>query len=351
MVTENELPISVIGGERWLSIAASAPFPDLSLVQTLEMRSQLFSTGRDALYAIVAETSPPTVYLPDFVCESLPLAASTAGAHVEFFPLNEDLATGDLTGAGWKPGDLAVIPHYFGVNNHEALVRLRERGILTVSDVTHCLLNPDVMNNLVTGSDYIFGSFRKQIPSPDGAFVGTQNQRLPQTTDRLRLDFVSYRTAGLLTRGLPLEGGISDEASLPFFELAEAALEAEAPGRFGISELGIRALNNFDYRAERIVMAANTKAVLSNLPVGVASPTPFSSCSPFVLLMFVSTAVVASIREALARDKIFLPQHWPGVNLRSSGHFSNRSLSVPVDSRYSADQVASIFDHHAWSLA
>jgi hypothetical protein len=351
MVTENDSLTGVIGGERWLTIASSVPSPDLSLLDSLEMRSQLFSTGRDALYAIAAEIAPPTVYLPDFVCESLPLAVSTAGAPVEFFPLAEDLRIGEATWAQWKPGDLAVIPHYFGVNNYDAVVKLRARGILTVSDVTHCMLDPELMNNLLARSDYVFGSFRKQIRTPDGAFVGTQSQKLPQTTNRLRLDFVSHRTAGLVTRGLPAEGELVGASSLAFFESAEAALEAEAPGIFGISELGFRALNSFDYVAERVVIAANTKGVLSNLPVGVASPTPLSSRSPFVLLRLPSTTVALRIREALARDKIFLPQHWPGVNLRSSGHFSDRSLSVPVDSRYSPEQLASMFEHHAWSLA
>jgi hypothetical protein len=305
---------------------------------------ELFGTGRDALYSLIAQLEPLRVKVPMYGCNSLALAAKSAGVGFDYYPISEALLAEGEGSDAWCPGDVVVVPHYFGVVNTDFLQSLRGLGLIVVSDVTHCLFDTAVTREIAEQSDYIFASFRKSFATPDGGFLGSVRHQLPGPSDRVRMGFVAYRTAGLVSRGFAAVGGLVSEANRPYFAIAEDELEKFNPGDYAISDVGKECLHSFDFDTETNAIATNTRALLSNLPPRSYSPSPLSSLSPLVLVIFDTAGEMEGVRGQLIKKRVYLPQHWPGIARRAPDHFSRRSLSVPVDARYTEDIIRSIFE-------
>jgi len=305
---------------------------------------ELFATGRDALYSLIAQLEPLRVKVPMYGCNSLALAARSAGVGFDYYPISEALLGERDMSDAWNPGDVVVVPHYFGVVNTELLQSLRGSGMIIVSDVTHFLFDTAVTREIAEQSDYVFASFRKSFATPDGGFIGSVHHELPGPSDRVRMGFVAYRTAGLVSRGFATVGGLVSEENRPYFANAEEELEKLDPGDYAISDIGRECLHSFDFDLEANAIATNTRALLSNLPPRSHSPSPLTSLSPLVLVIFDTAEEMKSVRGQLIKRRVFLPQHWPGIASRAPDHFSLRSLSVPVDARYTKDIMRSIFE-------
>jgi hypothetical protein len=330
----------MIGGEHYLAPPARV---ERNLAASLERalgKFSLFSTGRDALFALLQSLPQSIVHLPDLMCHSVPRACEAAGKQVRLYAVGGDLREAG-PGLPGEAGECVLVMHYFGVANDALAARARAAGCLVISDVTHMLFNETALGRIAQASDYVFGSLRKSGPFPDGAFVASRTHALAQPGRSMRQDFVTLRAAALLSRGLSAAGGFVDDENFGWLRQAEALLDACDAADYACSHLGRELLHTVDPHADAARMQANM-AVLATALEGTCV-LPCSACgpSPYFLCLFGSRAERDAVRAELAGRRTYPPVHWDtGWSPRPSP-LSDLGLSIPCDARYDTTQMQS----------
>lgn len=128
----------------------------------------LVAIWRQRLTAVV-----PTIWIPDFFCNSSLLATRATGARLVFYPVDLQMLP-DMPAcrrlADVNPPDIFLLAHYFGRPAVAAPARefCVRHGAWLVEDAAH-VLRPS--GNVGTGGDFVMYSPHKNISLPDGAVL------------------------------------------------------------------------------------------------------------------------------------------------------------------------------------
>lgn len=255
----------MIGGEHYFTPSARA---EHSLGEILEGKIgeiAFFSTGRDALYSLLASLPHQSIYLPDLVCASNHQACVAAGKAVITYPVGEDLLDcGQLDLQKAAPACLLAL-HYFGVTNAPLLIRARQAGLTVISDVTHMLFNPGQLELIAMDSNYLIASLRKSGAFPDGGFVSSCKEPLIQATLPIRAEFFSLRAAGLLSRGFSAHDDFCDDENFNLLKKAEDVIDRSSPGPHQCSYLSRRLLFTVNVGAAAMKICGNMQTLATKL--------------------------------------------------------------------------------------
>lgn len=126
-----------------------------------------FALARSALRALVNELAPRAVWLPAYICKSVPRQISPD--RLRYYPVGEHLAPDvDLLADATRPGDAVVAMNYFGMAPDAEFIRFAaERNDLVF--IEDCAQTIDT--GLAPWGDFRIFSPRKLLGVPDGGIV------------------------------------------------------------------------------------------------------------------------------------------------------------------------------------
>lgn len=271
-------------------------------------------------------------YLPYFLCDSVIDAARRHGMAIEFYQIDE--AFRPILPHPIDADALFYVVNAYGQLSDEDLISLRDRVGYLLVDHVH-----DFFRKPLPGMDALY-SCRKFFGLPDGAYLAI-GEGLPHSKDAaatyatLLEDRSSARMGHIL-------GRYEDGASAHYQTMLKNAdtFHQEPPKR--MSPLTHNLLRGIDYEAAKAKRNANYDRL--NELLGAASKKVFSRTDGPLCYPFYASGNGASLRKALAAEKIFVPTYWSNVvrdlPVDSLEHdFAANILALPCDQRYTPDDM------------
>ncbi len=334
----------MIGGEHFLRPPHPVENSMRKLLDNAAESVSFFSTGRDALYALLRTLSHKTIYLPDLICGSVYQACIQAGKEVKTYRMKPDLVQLESYDLQLPVSSCLLVMHYFGLANEGLMHRAKSMGMTVISDVTHMLFNRDKLKFIGAQSDYLVASLRKSGPFPDGGFLSSCNHVVPSPSSGIREVFFSLRAAGLISRGFSAARDFDNDENFHLTQQAERLIDQSPAGDFACSYYTRELLQtiNVDENATKIIK--NITALSTSLYGRCISVNNHLSPTPYYLCQFKDQYERDSVRSQLTSNEYFCPIHWVTSHLPTPSPLSNLILSIPCDARYGEQEMQAIAD-------
>jgi len=305
-------------------------------------------TGRSALLLaakdILRSGGVPFVWLPAFCCESVGRTFQQAGFTPRYY------SSFELHGErGAEPaparGETVLIVHYFGHQNRlrvTAAERWRRDGVFVVEDAVQAGLSGGVGRI----GHYAVTSFRKFLPQPDGALLGSYRPldvELASPDER----FVTARLLGKLLRGVRAPAA----SFLPLLEEEELRYDAGPIVPRAASWLGRQLLLRSDLAAIAVRRRDNHQTLHRILTDRLAPGlTPLLATLaddevPLGLPVRVRAGGRDELRRQLAAHAVFCAVHWPLPHVpedpacAADHRLASEILTLPIDQRMGAPHI------------
>ncbi|MBW3624656.1 MAG: DegT/DnrJ/EryC1/StrS aminotransferase family protein [Armatimonadetes bacterium] len=313
----------------------------------------LFSSGRAALLSLLRQWSDAkarrTLHLPSFFCMEVAATLATV-TDLAWYRDVPDQEAPDLDTLRAEPGDLVLAVNLFGRRDGSLWNEWRSRNpeILVIEDHTHDPFSPWAQES---AAPYVWTSLRKTLPIPDGALLWSP-QGLPLPSPASSPSHGSNdKLIGMLLKGLYLKGACISKEEYRTLQMSgedSLAKETDSP----VSPFTHAILNGLDIPRMRRRREANVREfnrALLELPQDRCAPL-FTSWPeggvPFnALLVCKDEETRDELRRYLIGEKIYTAIHWKqkGEPLHSQDpealSLSQRILTVPVDQRYSCEDI------------
>lgn len=319
----------IIGGEysieaKWLNEKNSEP------------EEIVFSTGRCALYAILKDICPEKgsaachLMLPDFLCDSIVRTVTDAGWTYSFYRVNQNFhpAEGSLSDA-----KVFLLINYFGMVNMDTVIadiRRSNKECIIIVDGVQAFYTPNYRE-----ADYVFFSYRKWFPCPDGAGVikNRPGQLCEMALGQSR--FSEYKLAGNVLKAFSEK--ISEEIFLPLLRTGEELLDKEY-----LCECSAYTKEVFrKIQFQKIAQIRKENAQYLHRELQVLNIRHFYTEEgiPFFVPIFVDDR--DGIRKRFFEKNIFTPIHWPFHGSLESGknELYEVELSLICDQRYGIEDM------------
>ena len=295
-----------------------------------------YSSGRSALYYILLGIQKlygiTTVYLPDYLCSSVVIAAEKSQMQVVFYNLNDQLEI-DAEKFPLKDNEKAAILliNYFGLKNLHTqieLVRSISKEAIVIEDDVQAFYE---FCKQELSADYKFTSLRKTFACPDGGLVKTANE-LSVVTGANK--FHQFKLAGSILKSLRKPEYYDDDVYLHLFEKGESRIDDEIA--LGMSQISQEVITKTDFERIAYIRLRNTRQILDGLQaLGIRTilPVPEDKTLLFVPIWLEDRNTV---RKQMFRQQIFCPVHWPleGMNVQKGTEMAEHEMSIIIDQRY-----------------
>lgn len=314
----------------------------------------LFTSGRDAIYILIKKIRPRTVFLPNYICESIYKPIDIAKvSNIVFYPVLSDLSIDKsfFSDVKYQSPAIFFVMSYFGkvdVDFLEFLIKHKKNNsnIKIVIDVTHSLLDSR-LKKFLTYADYSVGSLRKWFFLPDGGFISGKELIKPLLNSAFS-EFWSVRAGACLLRYLG-DNGFETDDDYEAIKCAESLLDKYDEMGYRISDLSRIIMNKIDvekidirrrsnlYHIKNFIMnkITNAKVIFDNFN------------SPFTVpIIFDKQDTRNIVRNNLLNKGIICPIHWDTSWMHNSHGLSDRILSIPCDQRigkYEIEYLKSMF--------
>lgn len=292
---------------------------------------EAYSSARSALAGVGRCGSRQRLWLPAYICQSLYDGALASGREVAWYSVDGAL-TPQL--AEFAPGDMVVLVDYFGrPPNPEVRAFVMSRpDIVWIEDRAQAL-DPNVpkfTSNAIYSPRKLFGvgdggllvtgweTPMLERPAEDEAFLWEANDL--RARDPEGLDPSGWRGA---------------------YIAREAAFE---PDERAMSNRTFLALNGLDWRPEAAARRANWGLLAKDLADRALWADPEVAFAPLAYPILVDDA--GAMAAHLAEHRIWAPRHWADLpspaSFTQARDLSRRCLSLPLDGRYGAEDMARI---------
>lgn len=319
--------------------------------------AQWFDYGRSALRSLRIPKNQK-VLLPEFICESV--INCFIAENIVFYRIDEyfQIDIKDLIKKLNGTIGVIYIAHYFGhLQNKHLLERLRELankyGCIIIEDITQSLFS---IHNYY--GDYVIGSVRKWMQTPQGGFMFSNRHSLPENI-MIQRSKDNSRAIGMILKDLYLKVGYNSNLKYrEIFANCENNIDKSEQIKkiSNFAEFIIRCVNIDDVKKRRI---NNTKYLVGYLKeMGIYPALEFreDEC-PLVVPIRVNNR--NNFRKYLMENKIYCAVHWPfdGFQLhnRSNAKWNAETLiSLPIDQRYGhteMDYMISIISRYGGGLS
>lgn len=301
-------------------------------------------------------SSAPVILFPAYCCWSMSAPFEKAGWKVVYYRLNEDLTVdtdylNELI--GHIKAEMILTMNYFGSARTDAAVRLaKESGLIVIEDFSHCtfslkqIFNPEV--------DIYVSSLRKSVGICDGSIIISKQKMAEQYIQKNVADFAEKRYVAQTDKRLYTWNknqeikksflstireceGIIDEFSAvrPISERAKKML-ALVNGE----EIAYARRENMRHLYARLNGVGNQLKLVPGL----------ERCfdgAPFSLPILVENR--DEVQRELACKGVFTQWLWPLCEEAMkicpvSREMNDKMLSVPIDQRFSWDDIEEIAD-------
>jgi hypothetical protein len=299
-------------------------------------------TGRTALLLSLQEIDRQggvkKALLPAYICPSVIAPFLKSGFQLRFYNYAK-LADAPHP----ENGETVLFAHYFGKKNTSAIEWVKylqaEHQIFVIEDCVQASLNA----NLGETGDFVITSYRKFLPQPDGAILGTCNEIPCDVLENSDEAFISAKLVGKLMRHFPLEY----QLYLKILDDAEAKLEMLQPRK--MSWLSTYMMERTDIQKIANARRANWLSLYKWLDkkglLNCLIPLFANLAEGEVPLGFpvqVSDGQRDDLRQFLADQNIYCPIHWTLDHLGEKDQkfseeitLSQNILTMPIDQRLS----------------
>ncbi|MCT4619053.1 MAG: hypothetical protein N4A62_06660 [Marinisporobacter sp.] len=306
---------------------------------------KFFSTGRDCIFSLFKTIELDTLWIPNYLCESILKSIEESKTRIKFYEIDSNLRikTDFLNKMG--NNDYVFVINYFGIIDYDFYEEAKKNNIKIISDITHSFVNIDKVSYVYKISHYVLGSFRKILAISDGAFVASINQEMDiEYLDCIREDFVTYRTHGLLDRYYCKENGFKSDENYYLLRKAEKILDETFQYGYKQSHLSYEILKRINLKKEFLQAKKNfmyfVKNISNNKYIKTLCNTDY--ISQYIVLKFNNKNNRDRFRKLCFENDIFLPVHWDTSFLYQNHSLSDLLLSVPCDSRYDFNDMNKI---------
>lgn len=319
-------------------------------------KGSFFSSGRSALYTILSyiknHNNVTRLYLPDYLCESIIKTVEYCGIKFEFYLLDKKLQLDREIFLKRQRkiinGNFSILLiNYFGILNLESTVNWLK------SSYPECVVIQDNVQAFFdmqkkTEADFVFTSFRKTLPVPDGALVISRNKVKLSPLVKKEHPCVLLKLLGGILKQTKKYSAIDDKIYLHFFSKGESLLDIFR-GSYQISDYSRAILVHLRYDKIKEKRRKNAGYIRKNLlEMGIRE---IINIDPDKIPLFIPVFVKErdEVRRKLFEEKIFLPIHWP-LNkkylkkMSTAAHFSENELSIIVDQRYGMEDMKRIIE-------
>ena len=319
-----------------------------NILKETNKNSLFFRSGRDAFYSIINFLKPNKIWLPNYICDSL-WKVSRRKFDTNWYEVNDNLeVNANQIIENCKDNDIVVIIATLGSKSLSNIEYISKsiKSILIV-DLTHVVLDKDLINKVKKFSTYQIYSLRKAFPVLDGGLLSSSLNLKMKVKKLDDIDsFLSYRSIGLLKRGTAIRMGKDDLDNIKYLRKAEDILSKGKIIGTKISSLSIDILSCIDYEKSSFQNRKNKKLIYS-LIKDVKSFKLLAdddSISLYIPMIFYKKINRDIFREKLRENSIYFPIHWPvplnsEIKINKSFHLSDKMLSIPCDYRYSESDI------------
>lgn len=206
----------------------------------------------------------------------------------------------------------------------------RRRGARILSDETHRVGGPWLLS-----AHHHVASLRKMLPVPDGAVLTGLglSTKPPGTQGEHRWEAMTLKRRQL--------GSEKPTSYLEAFARAEAITERDlVPAR--ASDRTRTLLGKLAVVDMLTARSVNARALATALTGTSIRVTTVSASVPSHVVLEHDRA--AELRRFLVARRIFAPVHWPAGPVAVPGGWRGRILSIPVDHRYTPDDMMRVAD-------
>jgi dTDP-4-amino-4,6-dideoxygalactose transaminase len=303
----------------------------------------LLASGRDSLTYILKAIKPKSyVLLPSYLCTSVLEPFKKLNIKYKFYKVDKNLNINlkDL-GGKIKKSSAVLIINYFGFIQPE-VSKIKE-----LCDKNKIILIEDQVQSFLTKSffygDYVFNSYRKFLPLPDGSFL------IKPKDKKTKVNFGRINYSQLRLRaGIAKSMGLSKDRYYSLFKDAEDRL-GEHPWPTKMSNISKNVLSKLDLkkisrirRRNYIFLEKNLKSKKINLLFKKIPDNVIPLGCPIV------SKNRDKIRKELIKYKIYPPVHWQlpkelnKNEFKDSWDLSKRILTIPIDQRYNLEDMKRI---------
>lgn len=332
----------MIGGEYYIQLK---PVDDSLLygLSSVCPSSTFFSSGRDAIFALITSLPGPRIWVPDFVCKSIYVTLQQTGRQLLFYPVTDQLLPDSAWTSQIQPGDIVFITWLFGIRPTEILSTLAQTGAVVISDLSHKVFKLSNWQSAAAQSTYILTSLRKTMALPDGALLGSQRHEVAAPTEPASESFWAVRAAALLSRGGSANQGFMSDENFHLFKKAEQWADANPAAPRKMSDcaralLATRSENDWESARKethhnQAILATHLAEKISCPQVKPTRTLPEIAVSSFFPILL-EPQQRDKIKNVLADQRIYCPVHWDTSFLDQPHPLSQRILSIPCDARY-----------------
>ena len=289
-----------------------------------------FNLARTAFVWLLRNINHNRVFIPRYICNSVPDSAVDAGFKVVFYSLDTDLEPVYDRHDRPGPEDVMYVVNYYGQFTEDRINRYRSEYKNLVIDNAQALYAPPV-----SGVHTIY-SPRKFLGLSDGAYLSTTVRK---GNGDIPVDRSSGRFSYLLGR---FEGNARDH----YGEMLKASAEFDSVTPKRMSLLTENTLKAIDYEYVKQKRLDNYHEISMLLH----SDNPFNRSlpeCPFAYPYYCENGI--QLRKYLAQKSIFVPTNWNYLteilDPDDLGYeWSCNILPLPVDQRYGREDMRIISD-------
>lgn len=305
-----------------------------------------YSSGRSALYYILLDIQRRycinKIYLPDYLCSSVIIAAEKSQINFVFYNLNDQLEI-DTNNFILKTDEKAavLIINYFGLKNLKsqiAFVRSLSNNVIIIEDDVQAFYEFQKTDRI---ADYMFTSLRKTFPCPDGGVVWSKNKINSVNDSNM---FHQYKLAGSILKFLCKPEYYNDDIYLNLFEKGESQIDDEISK--GMSQISQDIITKIDFDRIANIRKRNSKQILDGLKtLGIETILPIpSDKTPLFIPIWLKDR--NKVRKQMFQHRIFCPIHWSldGINVQKGLEMSDHEMSIIIDQRYTNKDMDLILD-------
>lgn len=285
-----------------------------------------YESGGASLYAFLLAAKAKSVFIPNYICESVPDAIGKAGVSVKKYAIGPDFDISYPRHLG--DGEYFLVPDYFGVSAdliHRVLKNMPLERVIVDCAQAYFAAYPAAAARIY--------SPRKFLPVADGGFVATNLELASEPADD-QAAIAGYQY--LLQRTVA-----------PAETTRDAYLDAEER----MNDVSLRAMSGFTGNIIRTLDQEFIKsrrrenfqildelASLNRLKVRLGEQAPL--CYPLMIRN------AGKIWQALLRLRIYTPRYWPNVEAWSDFESAllSETLFLPIDHRYDASRMVALRD-------
>lgn len=297
--------------------------------------SYITDLGRSSLRLILKSLgSKKRFLLPDFLCGSITKIFAEQHINFKLYHINEDLAIDGDSLKNLDEYDVLYVIDYFG-NRDNYLLKIDNKNLFIIEDA--CFLpileKPENIKNWIS-----FNSFRKISYIADGSIMKSTVKLDEKLIVNKEAPFVRLKYSGKNIKYEYIHKNLfSEDSYLEISEEAKQLINAQKE-IFSVSKISLFNIFNFykNMDIENKTRATNYMVLEEYLNRSSIKIDPVFY-SFFVLLVEKRD----ELRDRLFKEKVFLPVHWPKT-IESGNTLYDKIISIPVDSRYTIDDMKAI---------